>query len=82
MHVLLVFVLRNKALSDIKAANAKQTCCWLLPQSLSSSVAPAEEADAEASLMDELDAEPAKKKRGRAKKKAVAEDPEDEEGSE
>ena len=43
---------------------------------------PAEEADAEASLMDELDAEPAKKKRGRAQKKAVAEDPEDEEGSE
>ncbi len=32
--------------------------------------------------MDELDAEPAKKKRGRAKKKEVAEDPEDEEGSE
>lgn len=32
--------------------------------------------------MDELDAEPAKKKRGRAQKKAVAEDPEDEEGSE
>ena len=46
------------------------------------SCSPAEEADAEASLMDELDAEPAKKKRGRAKKKAVAEDPEEEEGSE
>ena len=46
------------------------------------SCCPAEEADAEASLMDELDAEPAKKKRGRAKKKAVAEDPEEEEGSE
>ena len=43
---------------------------------------PAEEADAEASLMEELDAEPAKKKRGRAKKKAVADDPDEEEGSE
>ena len=46
------------------------------------SCCPAEEADAEASLQEELDEEPAKKKRGRAKKKAVSEEPEEEEGSE